>query len=91
MTEVKRKESESFESLMRRFTKAVQRSGRVTEVKRRRYHERPLSELKTKRSAIRHKLVEGRISYLRKIGKYDNAMDLAARKKLLKIPKVKNS
>lgn len=90
MSEVKRKESESFESLMRRFSKTVQRSGRVTEVKKRRYFKREPSFLKSKRSAIRHKLVATKVAYLRKIGKFDESADANARKKMVKVPKVRN-
>lgn len=91
MTEVNRKENESFDAMLRRFNKEVQLSGRVIEVKKRRYCEKKPNALKQKRNAIRNRIVTDQIEYLVKIGKFGHGMiDQTTKKKMLKIPKVKN-
>ena len=53
MIEVKRREREGFEVLLRRFFREVQQSGLLTEAKRRRFWEKPLSRDKIRASALR--------------------------------------
>ncbi|MFH1145584.1 MAG: 30S ribosomal protein S21 [bacterium] len=84
MVDVKRKDGESFDSFMRRFTKTLQRSGKLLEAKKKRFHRRPLSELKVKQSAQHREHIKSKIEYLKKIGKYDDLMDPATRKKVLR-------
>jgi ribosomal protein S21 len=83
MPVVNRKEGESFDSLVRRFNKTIQRSGRTTEVKRRRFFERPDSPLKSKRKALRRDRINRQLEYLRKIDQYDDVMDASSRKKII--------
>jgi small subunit ribosomal protein S21 len=63
---VRRKEHEPFEVLARRFNRAVQLSGKLTAVKRKRFYERPLSKLKRRRIAIRKK--EAKLRKLKELG-----------------------
>jgi small subunit ribosomal protein S21 len=46
MTQVQRESGESFEVLMRRFKKAVQQERVLTEIRKRRYYEKPSQERK---------------------------------------------
>lgn len=51
--EVKRKEREGFEVLLRRFFREVQQSGVLTEIKKRRYFEKEPSRDKKRETARR--------------------------------------
>lgn len=63
MVVVRRKENEPFEVMVRRFNRAVQLSGVLSEMKRKRFHERPISRAKRREIAIRKK--ERRLAKLR--------------------------
>ncbi|MBS3903318.1 MAG: 30S ribosomal protein S21 [Anaplasmataceae bacterium] len=52
MLEVKRKEGESPNALLFRFTKRVKRSGLLKEAKKRRFHDRPENRRKRRLSAL---------------------------------------
>jgi len=51
--EVKRKEKENNSSLVHRFTRSVIQSGIIREARKRRFHQRPISENAKKRLALR--------------------------------------
>lgn len=53
LIEVKRKERERFESLLRRFNREVQQSGILTIVKKNRFHEPEPNRRLRRQSAIR--------------------------------------
>lgn len=53
MIEVKKKDGESFESLMKRFSRKVQQSGLLIRARRLRYHDRTKSRNLKRRSALR--------------------------------------
>jgi len=55
MVVVKKKDKEPLEVMVRRFNRAVQLSGVLSELKKRRFHERPLSRTKRRMIAIRKK------------------------------------
>ncbi|MDO8513237.1 MAG: 30S ribosomal protein S21 [bacterium] len=61
--EVKRKDKEGFEVLLRRFFRDVQQSGVLTEIKKRRYFTKDASRVKkretARRKAIRKKIKQG--------------------------------
>jgi small subunit ribosomal protein S21 len=46
MTQVLREQGEAFEGLLRRFKKAVQQDRVLTEIRRRRFYEKPSQERK---------------------------------------------
>ncbi|USN53267.1 MAG: 30S ribosomal protein S21 [Candidatus Nomurabacteria bacterium] len=69
MVEVKKKDGESTESLLRRFTKRVQQSGLLIRAKKGRYYEAPRSKRAIRESAIRRKEIKDRNELLRKMGK----------------------
>ena len=69
MAEVKRKKSETFESLLRRFHKKLQQSGRLIQSRKIRFYERPKNKNKTRREALRRLEITEKREYLKKIGK----------------------
>lgn len=69
MAEVKRKKSETFESLLRRFHKKLQQSGRLIQSRKIRFHESDKSKTKVHREALRRREINDKREYLKKIGK----------------------
>jgi hypothetical protein len=59
--EVKKKEKETSQNLVHRFTKVVRQSGVLLEIRGKRFHKRAKSALAKKRSALRR--VELRIEH----------------------------
>ena len=75
MVEVRRKEGESPESLLRRFTKRVQASGVLLRAKRGRFYSSKKTKLEMREDAARRKLIVDKKEFLRKIGKLDDFND----------------
>jgi len=73
--EVKKKDTESFESLIRRFTKKTIQSGKIIQAKKIRFHQKPISKRAQKAKAIRREDIKKQREYLRKIGKLDDLLD----------------
>lgn len=71
MVEVSKREGESTESLVRRFSKQVQQSRILIRAKRKRFFEPPKNKREIRESAKRRQKVRERKAYLRKIGKLD--------------------
>lgn len=69
MPEVRRKQKESFESLLRRFNRQIQQSGRILQVKKIRFFSRDKSAAAKQTTALRRKMIEEKKEYLKKIGK----------------------
>ena len=69
MPETRRKPKESFEGLLRRFSKQVQQSGKILQAKKIRYYTRPKSGRAKKIAALRREKIEQKKEYLRKVGK----------------------
>jgi small subunit ribosomal protein S21 len=55
VSEVRLGQGESFESLLRRFTKKVQQQGIISETRRRGFYEKPSIKRKRKEAAKRRK------------------------------------
>jgi small subunit ribosomal protein S21 len=72
VVEVKRKEKEKIESLLRRFKKKLLQSGVLLEARKRRFYERPKSKKQLREEAKRRKELRDEKEYLRKIGKLDS-------------------
>lgn len=66
---VEKKEGESPRSLVRRFTRAVRRSGVLRRVKEAQYFRIPLSKTKTKKKALRGLKIQKERERMRKLGK----------------------
>ncbi|MBI4094583.1 MAG: 30S ribosomal protein S21 [Candidatus Liptonbacteria bacterium] len=68
MIEVKKKEGESANALLFRFTKKVKRSGILREAKKRRFRRRSVSRQKKRVSAHHREKKKKEIARLRKLG-----------------------
>ncbi len=66
--EAKRKEGESVNSLIYRFTKKIQRSGILKEARKRRFKERPQNKRKRLLSALYKVKKEKEIEKMKKYG-----------------------
>lgn len=69
MSDVKRKGGETFESLLRRFSKKLQESGRILQAKKIRFHQKESNKNKKRKDALRRNEIQINREYLRKIGK----------------------
>jgi small subunit ribosomal protein S21 len=69
MIEVKRKEGESVNAFLYRFTKKVQRSGIIKEAKKKRFWDRPQNERARKESALYRLAKRAEIERLKRLGK----------------------
>jgi len=70
--EVKRKDGESFESLIRRFTRKTIQSGKILQAKKIRFFTKEKSKKALRDTALRRKTITARFDYLKKIGKLDD-------------------
>ncbi len=68
MVEVKRKKGESFESLLRRFGRRVQQSGKVLEARKIRFFAEKPNKNKVRESALRRLEMREKRDYLMRIG-----------------------
>jgi small subunit ribosomal protein S21 len=71
MLEVKKKEHESVDSLLRRFHRKVQQSGLLIEAKKIRFYERPKNRRRRRDDAIRRTGIRKERDVLRKLGKLE--------------------
>ena len=68
VVEIRKREGESTSSLIYRFTKKVQQSGVFREIKKRRFHVRPVSRIKRRSSALHRALKRVEFERARKLG-----------------------
>lgn len=80
LVEVKRKKGESFESLLRRFSRRVQQSGKILQAKKIRFHAGPKSKLELRRSALHRIRTREKLEYMLRSGKMKEE-DLPVRKR----------
>ncbi|MFH1564385.1 MAG: 30S ribosomal protein S21 [bacterium] len=69
MSDVKRKAGETFESLLRRFSKKLQESGRILQAKKIRFYQKESNKNKKRKDALRRNEIKNDREYLKKIGK----------------------
>jgi len=81
--EVKRKEGESVDSLIRRFSKKVQQSGIILRTKKRQYFDPGKNKSEQRVDAIRRQQIRERKEYLRKTGQLTDE-DLRSRNPRIK-------
>jgi len=79
--EVKKKDNESFESLLRRFTRKTIQSGKILQAKKVRFHQKPKTKRETKESALRREKLLKQREYLKRIGKLDELQEKKRRYK----------
>ncbi|MFC1639112.1 30S ribosomal protein S21 [Patescibacteria group bacterium] len=68
MVDVKRKKGESFESLLRRFSRRVQDSGKILQARKIRFHANASSKNALKAKALRREELREKREYLIKSG-----------------------
>ena len=68
VVDVKRRKGESFESLLRRYSRRLQQSGRAIEARKFRYFATKPTKNKQKASAIRRLEIRAKRDYLSRIG-----------------------
>ena len=71
MFEVKKKDQESLDGLLRRFHRKVQQSGVIIQAKKVRYYERPKSKQRQRKEAIRRTELKEERDTLKKLGKLE--------------------
>ncbi len=71
MVEVKRKNGESIESLLRRFTRRIQQSGILLRAKDSQFFQKKKTKRELHENALRRKGIKEKKEYLRKIGKLE--------------------
>lgn len=82
MVEVKRKDKESFDQFLRRFTKKNRDSGILLQAKKIRWHSKDKTKRQLKESALRKGKINEKKEWLRKIGKLDDYTDNFGRVKI---------
>jgi ribosomal protein S21 len=71
MIQVKKKEKESSDALVRRFTRRVQQSALLASARSSRFHRKPLSKKKRREKALYNEKIRAKISKLKKLGKFN--------------------
>ncbi len=77
MVEVQRRKGESFESFYRRFQKRLFLSGKLLEARKSRFKKPKPSKRDKKESALRRNHISDKVSYLKKIGKWVDKMEVS--------------
>lgn len=87
--EVRRKQNESSESLVRRFSRRVLQSGIVVRTKKARFHEPKKNKRAIKNAALRRKFLVEKKEYFQKVGKLppdEQMVSRSGRRTNLKLP-----
>jgi len=82
--EIKRKDGESFESFIRRFSKKTLQSGKIIQAKKIRFFQKPLSHLAKQQRAKKRDEMKKKREYLRKIGKLDEMIQSGRGRKTMR-------
>jgi uncharacterized membrane protein YgaE (UPF0421/DUF939 family) len=69
--EIRKKEKETSQNLIRRFTKRVQQSGVLIQARKNMFKQRKKSDETKKRAALRREQLKKQYQILRKLGKLD--------------------
>ena len=84
MIEVKRKERETSESLIRRFGRRVQQSGILVQARKTRFRSEEKSKTEIRQGAMYKSKVKKVVDRLKKMGKFDEENFKNAKKKMVK-------
>lgn len=84
MIEVKKKDRETSESLIRRFTRRVQQSGVLVHARKTRFRVEEKSRKKVREAAMYRAKVKKLVDNLKKMGKFDEQNFKNVKKKLIK-------
>jgi ribosomal protein S21 len=66
--EVRKRDGDSPNSILYSFTRRVKRSGILKEVRKRKFHDRPVSRIKRRLSAIHRETKKVEVDRLKKLG-----------------------
>jgi ribosomal protein S21 len=83
MIEVKKKDRETSESLIRRFSRRVQQSGVLVQARKTRFRRDEKSKLELRAGAMYKEKVRKVVGKLKKMGKFDEAEFKNVKKKLI--------
>ncbi|MFA6028099.1 MAG: 30S ribosomal protein S21 [Patescibacteria group bacterium] len=86
MVEVAKKTGESNESVVRRFVRKIQASGKLLQAKKNQYRQPKQNKRRVRESAIRRAKASAEREYLRKIGKLEESV-FSARGSKIKVKK----
>ncbi len=84
MIEVKKKDRETSESLIRRFSRRVQQSGVLAHARKTRFRTEDKSKRELRQGAMYRAQVKKVVDRLKKMGKFDDENFKNAKKKLVK-------
>jgi ribosomal protein S21 len=84
MIEVKKKDHESSESLIRRFSRRVQQSGVLVHVRKNRFRVEEKTKRQMREGAMYKEKVRKVVTKLKKMGKFDEENFRNVKKKLIK-------
>lgn len=84
MIEVKRKDRETSESLIRRFSRRVQQSGVLVKARKTRFRVDEKSKIEIRQGAMYRAQVKKVVDRLKKMGKFDDENFKNAKKKMVK-------
>jgi hypothetical protein len=84
MIEVRKKEKESSESLIRRFSRRVQQSGVLVHARKSRFKSEEKSKREKRQGAMYRAKVKKIVDQLKKMGKFDEDNFKNVKKKLIK-------
>lgn len=84
MIEVKKKDRESSESLIRRFSRKVQQSGVLVQARKSRFRSEDKTKRELREGAIYRVKVKKIVDHLKKLGKFDEDTFKNTKKKLIK-------
>ncbi|MDP1845210.1 MAG: 30S ribosomal protein S21 [Candidatus Moranbacteria bacterium] len=82
MVEVKKKDRESSDSLIKRFSRRVQQSGVLLSARKGRFYAKPKSRRQVRESAMYRSKVKKEVDKLKKIGKFDEEALKRVKKKI---------
>ena len=82
MIQVKKKDRETSESLIRRFSRRVQQSGVLLSARKGRFYAKPVSRRQVRESAQYRAKVKKEVDKLKKIGKFDEEALKRVKKKI---------
>jgi len=84
MIEVKKKDRESSESLIRRFSRKVQQSGVLVQARKSRFRTEDKTKREVREGAMYRTKVKKIVDHLKKLGKFDEETFKNVKKKLIK-------
>ncbi|MFA5925911.1 MAG: 30S ribosomal protein S21 [Parcubacteria group bacterium] len=82
MIEVKKKDKESSDSLIKRFSRRVQQSGVLLSARKGRFYAKPKSRRQVRESAMYRSKIKKEVDKLKKMGKFDEEALQRIKKKL---------